>query len=593
MQLASHFNPALGNALEAGKLKRLMLLSVLRLLLAFFVLAMMVFWSKTPNPGRSSAQLLTVISPLYIAASYALAALTFVWMTQFSQINWRGQLFAQLLADVVLIGLLLFSLGTGFGVYAMLYLLPIAGAASLLSWTGALFICAISVISLLLGGVWHATVMQLDVDWFALGVQGAMNFTMTAIMRYTAQRAEANDLAQHKTQLQAQLVQELQEQHLAQDSQAWLVIDDQQRVQILNAAARTLAWQAGAVLDIGDTISSQHPIAAWLTALTPSQQELQSLALGHTVQAQLMWPVHHDSAAFKHTAAHERLLLQASALPHLPGYTALIVERQASRQARDQQQHLAAMGRISASIAHEIRNPLAAISQASELLQESGAHNASDAPLLAIVLNNAHRIERIVNNLLTWSRGVQAKTIVFDPNEQVCAILKDLQASLGFTEAQLQYVCDQTKPLPLVQFDTDHLYQVLSNVLSNAKRYASGQVASIQVRLRPRGRYVAVCISDDGAPIEAHLAAHLFEPFQSDSKQGDTKGTGLGLFLCQEYARANRGSLEWMSGASSKAVENNWVPAPYTKAFVLNMPTAHSEAAVNPRSRFLSPTQTP
>ncbi len=540
------------DALDTSKQRRLMLISFLRLalavLLAFYLALFMGSAGKENN----------ALSPGIIAVIYALVALAAIWALHFSPIHWQGQLFAQLLLDVVLIGLLVFSLGGSGGGYAIVYIVPIAAGASLLGWTSAMFICAISVLSLMLDGLRRSLIAQQEVDWFLMGMQGLIGFVIMAILRFTAARAERAETTQRKAQLQTFLVQELQDQHIAQDSMAWLVIDAQQRVQVLNAAARSLAWQAGVVLEIGDSIAAPSALNVWLQALdSPSE-------------VSLTWPSNQDSKSATKTS--QTLYSKASHLPHLNGYTALTLELQGARTARNQQQHLAAMGRVSASIAHEIRNPLAAISQATELLQETNDAHHADAPLLAMIHSNTQRIDRIVHNLLAWSRGMQAQVTVFEPVTQVAHILGELRIGLSLDAKLLHFQAPQdtedgVDSLPPVSFDTDHLYQILSNLLNNAARYASGEPRSICITLRPRGQYVALLILDDGPAIDSTVQQHLFEPFQTASKQG----TGLGLFLSREFAQANHGSLELMlrKDATTPA---NWVLAPYTKAFVLNMP---------------------
>jgi two-component system sensor histidine kinase PilS (NtrC family) len=273
------------------------------------------------------------------------------------------------------------------------------------------------------------------------------------------------------------------------------------------------------------------------------------------------------------------LHIKAASLPHLNGYTALTMELHSARMARNQQQHLAAMGRVSASIAHEIRNPLAAISQAAELLQETTPTSSTDAPLLAMIHSNTQRIDRIVHNLLAWSHGVQAQSTVFEPVAQVAQILGELCVGLNLNSQrvafQTPFESDDMEStlvaLPHVAFDTDHLYQILSNLLSNAARYATDAPGSVRVLLRRRGRHIALLVLDDGPAMDAGVQQHLFEPFQTASKQG----TGLGLFLSREFAQANHGSLELMlrkETPQQASTSKDWVLAPYTKAFVLNMP---------------------
>jgi two-component system sensor histidine kinase PilS (NtrC family) len=184
-----------------------------------------------------------------------------------------------------------------------------------------------------------------------------------------------------------------------------------------------------------------------------------------------------------------------------------------------------------------------------------------------MMLTNSQRIDRIVHNLLGWSRGVQVNRSTFKPHETVTKMTQEICLSLHISRPRVSIRLAPEK-LPEVLFDEDHLYQILSNLLSNAASYAQDHAGSISIELRPRGRFVALLVLDDGAAVAANIAENLFEPFQSGTKNG----TGLGLFLCREYAQANEGSLQLMTNDDVAGYGLSWVQAPYTKAFVLNMP---------------------
>jgi two-component system sensor histidine kinase PilS (NtrC family) len=530
-------NTTNNDTIDAGKIRRLELLSVLRLLLAILMTLLLANRFNTVS-GR-----FTNSEPQMIAAVYAIAALV-GWRVLVSKtIFWRGVLFAQLMVDVIVIGLLVASLGGSDGGYSILYIMPIVAAATLLTRPLALFIGAVSMITLMLDGLRRSLILQQQVDWFVLGLYGIACFVCIAVLRLAAERAERHETAARQAQTSTLLMQELQEQHLPEDALAWLVFDQSGVVHLLNSMARSLAWQAGVLLEVGYHITPDSPLTAWLTASqTPDEHSIDwpppdTLRL-HTANT----PTHLSQAPFS-----QALYLKPSQLPQLPHMTALTLELASTRSARKQQVQLAAMGQISASIAHEIRNPLGAISQAAELIKEGGELNRTDASLMEMVLLNTQRIERIVRNLLTWSRGMQAHPSSFSPNTHVAALIQQLVIDMGiapqrvvfqgldFSAPQMRQYADY-----VARFDTDHLYQVISNLLSNALRYAKPNPASIMVALRPRGKHVAVCVMDNGEPVDANVVAHLFEPFQSTSKQG----TGLGLYLCREYAVANQGALQ-------------------------------------------------
>jgi two-component system sensor histidine kinase PilS (NtrC family) len=203
-----------------------------------------------------------------------------------------------------------------------------------------------------------------------------------------------------------------------------------------------------------------------------------------------------------------------------------------------QQLKLASMGRLTASIAHEVRNPLSAIGHATSLLAED-LHGPAETRLLRIVNDNVARVNRMVEDILKLSRKVQ-------PNGTPVALddfLPELRAE--FTEmhgmaGDIVWVGDAGGRS--VRFDGLHLREVLVNLLGNAIRYASGKPASIRVVpvLDATGR-MELHVQDDGPGITPEVRAHLFEPFYTTS----SKGTGLGLYLARELCLNNGAMLDY------------------------------------------------
>jgi two-component system, NtrC family, sensor histidine kinase PilS len=544
-------SPAFDLHLASTKLRRFWLLTALRVGLSVLITASLAFTSGAAGFASNA------LSPQFIAGVYSLTSFAALWALYYSRVHWTNQLFVQLLIDVVLVSLIVASLGGGNSGYAILFMMPIAAAASLMNWQSSLFICAISVISVLVDGLRRSLHNQAQVDWVLIGLQGMAAFGLMTLIRFAAERAEKVEAMAIQAQTKAQLAQEINEQNVSDDALGWLVLDDNNVVQLLNASARSIAWQAGELLTIGQVVLKTDTLGAWLSILNDGREKT------------IDWPPLDTAKRGDQPLVREQLHIKTSLLPHLKGYTALTLDTSSARAARNRDSQLAAMGRLSASIAHEIRNPLAAISQAAELLQESSALPAADAPLLNMLLLNAQRIDRIIHNLLSWSRGMKATPTVFQPQTLVKSMVEQICLSFQLDAARV-YFLPSDFDLQAVRFDEDQLYQILNNLIGNANRFASQAPASIRIELRPRGRYVALLVLDDGIAVDATVAKHLFEPFQSASKEG----TGLGLFLCREYAQANHGGLQLMTQQNDNPKEAYWVPAPYTKAFVLSMPVS-------------------
>jgi len=214
-------------------------------------------------------------------------------------------------------------------------------------------------------------------------------------------------------------------------------------------------------------------------------------------------------------------------------FCVLFLEDLRSVQARSRQEKLAAMGRVSAGIAHEIRNPLAAIAQANALLSED-ATDPAQRQLMVMVTENVERLKRIVDDVMEVAPGQVHEVGAIDATTRIAAICAEWAQAAGIEigGAGLLHVELPAEAIGVL-FDPEHLRRVLVNLLDNARRHASGRPAAVLVRLEASadvpGRAVFEVLSD-GEPIPADVEAYLFEPFFSTR----SRGTGLGLYICRE-----------------------------------------------------------
>jgi two-component system sensor histidine kinase PilS (NtrC family) len=209
-----------------------------------------------------------------------------------------------------------------------------------------------------------------------------------------------------------------------------------------------------------------------------------------------------------------------------------------------QQLKLASMGRLTASIAHEVRNPLSAIGHATALLAED-LHGPAEARLLRIVNDNVARVNRMVEDILKLSRKAQPHAAPV----RLAAFLEELKAEFTETHGLVpDTVWIGADGDAQVRFDSLHLREVLVNLLGNAIRYASGKPGSIRVFAAPdaTGR-IELHVQDDGPGITPEVRAHLFEPFYTTS----SKGTGLGLYLARELCLNNGAMLDYETRAAA------------------------------------------
>jgi two-component system sensor histidine kinase PilS (NtrC family) len=215
----------------------------------------------------------------------------------------------------------------------------------------------------------------------------------------------------------------------------------------------------------------------------------------------------------------------------------LVLEDQSQAEQAAQRLKLAALGRLTANIAHEIRNPLSAISHAAQLLQED-TQAPTQARLTAIIENNAQRLNRLVEEVLTLNRRDRLNPVRFDAATLTSLIDELRQTEEIPADAVIVSMPDHVH----FQFDPDHLRQILWNLLRNAWRFSRKQANSIRFNARIQSDTLQFEITDDGPGVAAEHRGNLFEPFFTT----DAQGTGLGLFLARELAEANHATLAYV-----------------------------------------------
>jgi len=223
----------------------------------------------------------------------------------------------------------------------------------------------------------------------------------------------------------------------------------------------------------------------------------------------------------------------------LNGGTLIYLEDLGRAQNEAQQMKLAAMGRLTASIAHEVRNPLSAINQAAQLLEEDGAVAPEGERLLSMIRNNAKRIDRIVGEVLQLNRRDRQQPEVIPLRDFVRSIADEIVQAEGIPPGSL--VIDISDDL-LVVFDRGHLNQIAWNLVRNAWQHCQKRSSSIGITARAgyMGDAVICELTDDGPGVPAEFRAQIFEPFFT-TRPG---GTGLGLYIARELADANGAALE-------------------------------------------------
>lgn len=233
----------------------------------------------------------------------------------------------------------------------------------------------------------------------------------------------------------------------------------------------------------------------------------------------------------------------------------MFLQDQREMEARLRTEKLASMGRMSAAVAHELRNPLAAISQANALLEEELALPGQQR-LTAMIRQNAERLAHIVDDVLDVARAQSQSDF-----SEVVALNDEIEVFVQ--EWATQHQVGERLHLELlapdvpVQFDRDHLRRLLVNLLDNAARYASRRPGAIRVETQSiRHGPVLLAVWSDGVPMEPSVERHLFEPFFSS----ESRSSGLGLYICRELCERHGAGIAYertARGQNGRMVDGN------------------------------------
>ncbi len=203
-----------------------------------------------------------------------------------------------------------------------------------------------------------------------------------------------------------------------------------------------------------------------------------------------------------------------------------------------QQMKLAALGRLTANIAHEIRNPLSAITHATDLLGEEN-DEVTHTKLLRIVRDNAARLDAIVEDVLMLNRRDRARREQLSLNGFLLEFVREFTEVGQVASDWFQLDAHTAITVP---FDREHLHQILWNLCRNAIRFCSQRPNCIALNLEKHGDDWRLEVSNDGPPIPPELQTQLFEPFFTTR----SNGTGLGLYIARELASANGVDLSYI-----------------------------------------------
>lgn len=477
-----------------------------------FLLAVVIFRDAL-NLGSHDLALFEYASAAYLALSIVFHATLRRWRTQFNV-----QLTAHVIADVVAITLCMYASGgirSGLGV---MLLVSLAGAALVSRGTLMLFYAALASIAVLLEQVYWVLVLDdAAASFLQPGLLSIGYFATALITNRLAQRLIVNErVAQQRGQ---DLANQLRiNQLVIQDVQdGVLVVDSNGLVRQQNRQVAALLGRPAPELDQIEQYSAElaGQLNAWRAGNAPASTTLRFPDSGTLVRARFV-----------------------AAGVAGGSFTLVFLEDLSKLQEQAQQLKLAALGRLTANIAHEIRNPLSAITHAGDLLVEENRAPGRDR-LVRIIRDNAGRLDRMVQNVLELSRRDRVQPEPIRLKGFLAGFIEDFAQNEGIaSEAFVLHVPEEVQ----VEFDRVHFNQVLWNLVRNAWRHCRRQKGSVTLRVADRPGRVELHITDDGAGVPRELQAQLFEPFFTTY----SGGTGLGLYIARELCAANGASLDYI-----------------------------------------------
>jgi two-component system, NtrC family, sensor histidine kinase PilS len=433
--------------------------------------------------------------------------------------------------DVLAFSVLQFVQAGGIN-YAPLFALPVLISAVLGSRALALATAA-AVTLLLLGDAWKvslATHIDPSPGFFQAALSGSGLFIVAFLTNQLASRLSREEDTARRSQRAMRVQMLVNELVIENLTDGVLVADVHGVVKAANPAARQLLGGADFLRELPFSLISEvgwRPLAelsrSTFKQMTPQVAEL---------------TIEHDGQSPRRV--HVRTRLTARQASRSESLCVMFLQDLREMEARLRTEKLAAMGRMSAAVAHEIRNPLAAITQANALLDED-LTDPGHKKLTQMVRQNSERLAHIVDDVLNLSRVRHKETaepsqrLVLDTAvELVCADWAQ-QAGCG-----VRLLVLAGAPKVAVPFNADHLRRILVNLLDNAARYASTRNGAIQAVTRlSRAGAASLHVWSDGAPLEKSVQDHLFEPFFSS----ESRSSGLGLYICRELCEQHGATI--------------------------------------------------
>ncbi|MCW9023712.1 MAG: ATP-binding protein [Gammaproteobacteria bacterium] len=505
--------------------KPLGFLNIYRLLISSFFLVIL-FLDLQFNPLASYNPTLFFYSALF----YFVCAVLFIPMLQMQKPGFSTQVYAHISVDIIITVLLMHaSGGVGSGLGTLLVIIIAGGSILVKGKRQALMLASIASLTMLTEVIYgnlensfnNETYTQAGILGLTLFLTAIVAFAFASRIRETEALAKRRgvDLA-NMAQLTEHIIQRMQT--------GIVVIDNKEQVRLINESAWYMLGMPSTESAPGLEQISQQLAEVLLHWKRQPEIPVQGIALSNEY--------HHVIPRFAHLGQDEA----AGSL--------IFLEDAAAMAQQAQQLQLASLGRLTASIAHEIRNPLGAISHAGQLLAESPNMDKHDQRLTQIISDQSQRMNTIIESIMQLGRRDSSKPEIFNLKEFTEKFLHDFL--LGHSGGEGLILMDIHPEDIEVRFDRTHLHQILTNLCENGLRHTADYPGFPKVEIRGGKSEEQIRpfleILDHGSGIDPETATHIFEPFFTTSNTG----SGLGLYISRELAVCNQANIEYIPVAT-------------------------------------------
>jgi two-component system sensor histidine kinase PilS (NtrC family) len=433
--------------------------------------------------------------------------------------------------------------------YAPLFALPILMASVLGPLLLALGAAAGVTLLLFVHAAWLSLAAPLDTaaHFLQAALTGAGCFVISFLAHEIATRLANVELRAQRSQLAVRVQRQINELVIESLTDGILVLDRNCTVLAANPAARLLL---GAGQELRSNSFDLACLSGWQGLVT-----LVKRGFEQNSDQQTDVTIHHAGQGPRRVRVRTQLTATTDGLGD--SLCVMFMQDQREMEARMRADKLASMGRMSAAVAHEIRNPLAAIAQANALLEED-LSEPRHRQLTRMVHQNAERLGKIVDDVLNISsvqqRGPALTSSVLELNEEVTRICHDWKEQNRIDHLlRLDLSVTSIK----TRFESEHLRRILLNLLDNARRHANDHLDAIQVStsLSAAGQG-SLSVWSDGQPMDQSVERHLFEPFFSS----ESRSSGLGLYICRELCQEQGAGIAYyrtQRRARGKLIDGN------------------------------------